>query len=155
MTFRGSYDLSALFADAPHATNSCRRDTSEGGIYKSEIQHPDAILHFTHVSEDSTKLTKAETSSESTPSAILNEFFFSASEISLNEGLSLGFADSPESIHIETNRNKSWIFKAFTYFHWQFPKFFSWTFLPSAGKSNAISNRINANEKKSIFAVCS
>jgi hypothetical protein len=70
MTFRSSCDLSALFADAPRATNSCRRDTSEGGIHKSEIQHPGNFC-FTHVSEDSTKLTKAETSSESTSSVIL------------------------------------------------------------------------------------
>jgi hypothetical protein len=64
-------DPSVLFADAPRATSSCRRDPSEGGIHKSEIQHPDAVFHFTHVSEDSTKLTKADTSSESTPSVIL------------------------------------------------------------------------------------
>jgi hypothetical protein len=64
---------------------------------------PDAILHFTHVSDDSTKLTKAEISSESTPSAILKKFFFSASETSLNEGLSLGFVDSPDLINSETN----------------------------------------------------
>jgi hypothetical protein len=48
-----------------------KTNASEGGIHKSEIQHPDAVIHFIHVSEDSTKLTKAETSSESTPSAIL------------------------------------------------------------------------------------
>jgi hypothetical protein len=48
-----------------------KTDTWKGRIHKSYIQHSDAIPHFTHVSVDSTKLTKAETSSESTPSAIL------------------------------------------------------------------------------------
>jgi hypothetical protein len=67
----GSRGLRALPADASREKPMQKADTLESDIHKSEIQHLDAVLHFTHVSEDSTKLTKAETSSESTPSAFL------------------------------------------------------------------------------------
>jgi hypothetical protein len=96
-------DLSVLFTDAPRAKSSYRVDTLESDVHNSEVQHSDAFLHFIHVPEDSTKPTKPKISSESTPSAILKSFFFSALETSLNDSLSLGFADNPDSINTETN----------------------------------------------------
>jgi hypothetical protein len=80
-----------------------KTDTSEIGIHKSERQHLDAVLHFSHVFKNSTKLTKAETSSESGLSAILKSLCFSVSEISLNEGLYRGFVGSPDSMNTEIN----------------------------------------------------
>jgi hypothetical protein len=82
-----------------------KTEISESGVRKSEIQNPDAVLDFTHISDDSTKLIKAETSS-----AILKDFSSSASEISSNEGLSC--------------RNKSWNFNTFVRAHRQLCKLF-------------------------------
>jgi hypothetical protein len=42
-----------------------------------------AVLHLIHIFEDSTKLTKAETSFQSTLPATLKKFSFKASEMSL------------------------------------------------------------------------
>jgi DNA-binding PucR family transcriptional regulator len=59
------------FSDQLRSQRAVRRRASRDEFVRKEIQHPDAVLYFTQVSEDSTKLTKAETSSESTPSVIL------------------------------------------------------------------------------------
>jgi hypothetical protein len=60
------------------------------------------VFLFIHSSDDSTELTNAETTSESTSSVILKPFSFNASMISLNEDQLFGSVESPDRISRET-----------------------------------------------------